>query len=190
MKAPTLEDVYGTFLGVLHSSRQRYLVIGALAVGMLGEARLTHDLDFLLFLSSEELPRFLRRVKQRGFQFDSKTIHQHASETGAFRLSYHGVPVDCLMATTSLEEQMWHRSKKLRLHRRLAHFPSPEDLILLKLLPGRPKDLLDVESIFTRRGKGLDVGYLKKTAQRMADELQDARIWHRLQPLLKSASSR
>lgn len=184
MKPPTLEEAYGVLLDHLRAARQRYLVIGALAVGMLGEARLTHDLDFLLFLRPEDLSAFLQQARRHGLIFDSSEVHQRVTETGAFRLFYRQIPIDCLVASTALEEQMWRRSKKLRLHGRLAHFPSPEDLILLKLLPGRPKDLLDVESILVRHRGRLDLRYLKKTAQQMADELQDAKIWGRLQQLL------
>lgn len=151
---------------------------------MLGEARLTRDLDFLLFLSADGLAPFLKRLRKDGFSFDSRDVHEQFSEMGTFRLSYRGIPVDCLIASTSLEEQMWRRAKELRLHRRMARFPSPEDLILLKLLPGRPKDLLDAQTVLIRHQGRLDMGYLKKTAQRMADELQDAKIWHRLRQLL------
>lgn len=34
-----------------------------------------------------------------------------------------------------------------------ANYPSPEDFILLKLIPGRPKDRLDVEAVLTRHAK-------------------------------------
>jgi len=181
---PTLETAYGRFLDLLQATRQRYLVIGALAVGMVGEARLTHDLDFLLFLAPDELPAFLRHARRRGFRFATAEVQRRVQATGTFRLSDHGVPIDCLVASTALEEQMWRRAKRLRLHRRPARFPSPEDLILLKLLPGRPKDALDAEGVVTRQRGRLDLAYLRKTAQRMADELHDPGIWHRLRQLL------
>lgn len=84
---------------------------------------------------------------------------------------------------------MWRRAKRLRLFRRTAMFPSPEDLLLLKVLAGRPKDLLDAEGILTRHRGRVDLKYLKGTAQRMADELQDAGIWQWLHRLLHAKSS-
>ncbi len=183
MKPVTLEEAYGAFLDLLHSTGKHHLVIGGLAVGMLGEARLTQDLDFLLFLKPSELLHFLRQAKHRGFTFSLREVQWQVAETGTFRLTYRGIPVDCLVASTPLEDQMWRRSKKLRLHHRVAHFPSPEDLILLKLLPGRPKDLLDMQGLFLRHRGRLDMGYLRETAQRMAEELQDHQILHRLRKL-------
>ena len=185
MTSPTLDTAYGRFIDLLHATKRRYLVIGALAVGMLGEARLTHDLDFLLFLTPEGLPVFLKHARRQGFSGDPAEAQRRLQETGTFRLSYHGIPIDCLTASTALEEQMWRRAKRLRLHRRLARFPSAEDLILLKLLPGRPKDLLDAQGILLRHRGRLDMAYLRNTAQQTADELQDAGIWHRLERLLK-----
>lgn len=190
MRPPTLETAYGRFLDFLHATRRRYLVIGALAVGMLGEARLTHDLDFLLFLGSDELPGFLRQAGRRGFHSHRQDATRQMRTTGTFRLAYHGVPIDCLTASTALEEQMWRRARRLRLHRRMARFPSPEDLILLKLLPDRPKDLLDARGIILRQRGRLDLAYLRRTAQQMADELQDAGLWRRLERVLDTSSSR
>lgn len=184
MKPPTLEDAYLAFLKLLRATRRRYLVIGGLAVGMLGEARLTRDLDFLIFLAPIDLPAFLQKAKRSGFQCNLHAAQEQLTDTGTFHLLYRGIPIDCLTASTDLEEQMWRRAKRLRLFRQTAMFPSPEDLLLLKLLVGRPKDLLDAEGILTRHRGGVDLEYLKGTAQRMADELQDSGIWQRLQQLL------
>jgi hypothetical protein len=50
---------------------------------------------------------------------------------------------------------------------------SPEDLILLKLLANRPRDIADIGDVFFMQGQ-LDVTYMKKWAQRLgvADRLE------------------
>lgn len=60
-----------------------------------------------------------------------------------------------------------------------------EDLILLKLIPGRPKDLLDVESICLRQGGRLDIDYLTRWARTICDESEDFRILRQLKKYLK-----
>ncbi|MBI5367465.1 MAG: hypothetical protein HZA54_10550 [Planctomycetes bacterium] len=59
-----------------------------------------------------------------------------------------------------------------------------EDILLFKLLAGRPQDLADVEKLAdSRRGK-LDVEYLRATARRMARDLLCPELVRRLERLL------
>ena len=67
----------------------------------------------------------------------------------------------------------------------LANFPSPEDFILFKLIPGRSKDLLDVESVILRHRDTLDRDYLQQWAQRLSDEMEDLRLFNTLTRLLE-----
>ena len=63
---------------------------------------------------------------------------------------------------------------------------SQPNLDLLKLVPGRSKDLFDIESILLRHRGKLDLTYLEHWAQRLADEMEEVRIWNTLQRLLKA----
>lgn len=65
-----------------------------------------------------------------------------------------------------------------------ANFPSPEDFILFKLIPGRPKDLLDAESVVLRHRERLDRSYLERWAQRISDEMEGLRVFRTLETLL------
>ena len=50
-------------------------------------------------------------------------------------------------------------------------FPTPEDLILFKLIPAREKDLLDAKGIIARHKGKLDLAYLRKWANVIAENL-------------------
>ena len=56
-----------------------------------------------------------------------------------------------------------------------AYFPSPEDLIILKVVVGREKDMLDAKSILIRHKNKLDRKYMEKWAQSISNEAQDKR---------------
>ena len=66
-----------------------------------------------------------------------------------------------------------------------AFFPTPEDLILLKIIPHRAQDLLDAEKVVLRHKRSLNIKYLKDWAKRLSDEAEDLRIYNELQRLLK-----
>jgi predicted nucleotidyltransferase len=81
--------------------------------------------------------------------------------------------------------QACERRKEIPLYGIKAFFPTPEDLILLKIIPGRDKDLLDAKNIVLRHKGKLDINYLKKWAEVFSDEAQDMRICNLLNKLLK-----
>lgn len=56
--------------------------------------------------------------------------------------------------------------------------------ILLKLIPGRPKDLLDAEAVIARHADHLDRGYLDQWARWSADLMEDFRVPNTLKRLL------
>ena len=64
MKVKSLEDIFRT----LQEAQARYLVVGGLAVVAHGYVRLTEDLDLVLDLSSEALPRALTALESLGYR--------------------------------------------------------------------------------------------------------------------------
>lgn len=161
-----------------------YFIIGGLAVGVWGEARFTYDLDLDLFISKTQVPQFLGKAKKSGFQFKSESVLESTKTFGTFRLSCRNLEIDIILASTDLEKEALQRRKSARLFGKKMWFPSPEDLLLLKIIPGRPKDIMDAESIVLRQKK-LDIDYLKNWARKISDEAENYRILHILQKLLK-----
>jgi hypothetical protein len=65
--------------------------------------------------------------------------------------------------------------------------PSPEDLILFKVLAGRDKDLLDAAGIVRRHAGRLDRSYLEATLQPICDLAEDLGALRRLRSVLAKA---
>ena len=171
----------------LEKEKVPYFVLGGLAVGILGEPRFTLDIDLDIFVERENLGIFLQRAKEGPFQFNVKEAAVSAEKFGAFRLFCDGAQVDMILASTELEKSVLQRRKQAVLFGRKTFLPTAEDLILLKLIPGRPKDLVDVESICLRHKGRLDTGYLNRWAQKICDESEDGRILRQLNKFLLSA---
>ena len=181
----TLDEAYLKTINLLNSQENSYIVIGGLAVGMLGEARMTHDVDVLIAIDKKDINSFLELAKNNGFAFDQKTIDSDFELKGAFRIVYDSFPVDFIVGRMPFEKEAFKRSIKLKLFKQSASFPTPEDLILFKLIPGREKDILDAKSIVLRHKNKLDISYMEKWAQVISDDLQDMRVWNSLKNLLK-----
>lgn len=163
-----------------------YLVLGGVAVGILGEPRFTLDLDLDLFVAKNELPPVLEKLKKAGFKFSKKEVLKNVETFGTFRMVCQKTQIDVILASTQLEQSALKRCKAIKLFEMSMNFPSPEDLILFKIVPGRPKDIVDAETVIVRNRKKLDVPYLKKWAQLLSDEAENYRIFHTLEKLLSS----
>jgi hypothetical protein len=179
-----LEDAYKKVVTFLNKGKYKYIIIGGIAAGTIGEARATGDIDIDIIINSAEVPVFLGKLKNAGFKIPRGNDLKSALQTGIFRITYKNFYIDLLIATTELEEKACERSQKRSLYGVKAFFPTPEDMILLKIIPGRDKDLLDAKNIALRHKGKLDTRYLKDWAIMLCDEAQDMRIWNILKDLL------
>lgn len=179
-----LEEAYKKIISFLNKEKFEYLVIGGIAAGILAEPRMTLDIDIDIFLDKDNLGVFLDKVKKAGFKVDKQRCIERAKEAGVFQIGYGDFHVDFIIASIDLEKEAFKRKKALKLYNLKAFFPTPEDFILLKIVPGRSQDMLDVERAILRHKENLDIKYLKMWAQRLSDEAEDTRIWSELQRLL------
>jgi hypothetical protein len=62
--------------------------------------------------------------------------------------------------------------------------PTPEDLIILKAVAQRPKDLLDIEAVLTNQ-TFLDKEYIRTWVKQFADVLEMPELWVDLPARLK-----
>ena len=177
---PNLETAFRKTDALLRKGNIRHLYIGGLAVLAAGEPRMTRDIDLIIFISRKALPQMLGLASRSGFTVIERVAIRDAKERGACMIQFKGVPVDLILASTDLEASAWKRRRRLRLFGRLVNMPSIEDLILLKIIPGRPRDIEDARGIVVSAGSGLDRPYLRLWCRRICDEAEDMRVWQRL----------
>lgn len=181
----SLVDTYKKIINFLNGQGYNYIVIGGIAASAIGEPRLTADVDVDIELSREDVPSFLDKAVKEGFDVLLKKCIASAQQMGVFQISFGDYHIDFILASTDLETQACQRSRAIQLHGVKAFFPSPEDLILLKIIPGRDKDLLDAKAVATRHKGKLDTQYLETWARKLCDEAEDIRIWTVLKKLLE-----
>jgi predicted nucleotidyltransferase len=180
-----LEEVYKKVVTFLNSGRYAYLIIGGIAAGVLGEPRVTGDVDVDIAMDDKDIPDFLDKVKEAGFEVPKRKCLAKVQQTGTFQVGCGDFHIDFIIASTDLEREAFRRRKTIKLYGIKGFFPTPEDLILFKVIPGRKQDLLDAERVVLRHRKRLDVEYLRTWAQKLSDESEDMRIWNELMILLK-----
>jgi hypothetical protein len=161
------------FVGAFERLNIPYALIGGLAVGVHGIPRPTHDLDFTIAVDRARLPEFLQAVIELGYdvpqEFTTGWVDQVAGmPLVKARLWVEGkaIDVDVFLAESRFQKSLIQRRILTEVEGITVWIASAEDLILLKLIAGRPRDLGDIQDILLVQGP-LDETYL----HHWADEL-------------------
>lgn len=186
---PSEFDTFCNFaFGFLEEQSVRYLVIGGLAVVVVGEPRTTADADAIVFVSPEQCEELIRQASESGFDLQEEVETARLRETGTVRFRKGRFQIDLITASLPFEDvalQRAHRHKLFGLH---LPFPTPEDLLLFKILAGRDKDLLDAEGIVRRHAARLDTEYLQNTLRSICEMAEDMTPLNRLGKVFSRAN--
>ena len=184
MAASEFDDFCRFAFTFLEDRRTRYLVIGGLAVVAVGEPRTTADADAIVFVSLAEAESLIRHATSAGFDVREDLERERLTTTGTMRFRRGRFQIDLITASLPFEEMAYERASSYQLFGIRLPFPSPEDLILLKVLAGRDKDMLDATGVARRHAERLDVPYLEQTLRSICELAEDMAPWSRLQRVL------
>ncbi len=184
-KVNTLAGLFRKVISFLEKEVVDYLVIGGIASAALGYPRFTQDVDICILIDRNKITGFLKKLKREGFSFTEKEVVKRIRETGTFQVSWGGSHVDFLIVSTAFEKVALSRKQRITIYGIEASLPTPEDLILFKVVPSRHIDLADIENIAKRYSGKLEVKYLESWGQKLSDEAEDLRIYNEIKRLLR-----
>ncbi len=154
---PAHEDALVAFADLAKRLHLRWYVFGAQAVNVHGFPRATADLDLTIDLPGGPSPAFLRALDRAGFTprfADAAFVATTRVLPVVHRAS--ALPIDLVLAGPGLEQLFMDELHIEKIGRREIPFLSVENLIVTKLLAGRPKDLQDVHELLARHVGALD----------------------------------
>ena len=139
-----------------------YAIGGAIAYGYWGNPRGTRDLDVNLFVSADRAGPAIDTLVYAGVRLDRDRVIASAQERGDARVFYEDVPIDLFFISIPLHESAAERTVQVTLLGQTIRVLSAEDLVVLKLLFFRGKDLVDIERIVAIQGVKLDRDYVRR----------------------------
>ena len=150
-----------------------YAVMGGISVRVYGIPRPTYDVDFTAAIPREQLPEFYDEIRSLGYtvpqQYESGWVDEVAGMPLVkvrLYLEQRGVDIDIFLAESDFQKQLIARRQRHQLDDQPIYFVSPEDLILLKLLAGRPRDIADIGDVLFTQGQ-LDEPYMLHLAEQL-----------------------
>lgn len=157
------EQLLARLARALDRAELGYMVIGGQAVQLYGEPRLTRDIDLTLAAGVDELASVtelcaaegLKVLVARPVEFVRETMVLPALDESS------GVRVDFIFSFSEYERQAIKRGRAVKLSGTEVRFAAVEDLLIHKLVAGRPRDIEDVRTVLAKN-PGLDRAYTER----------------------------
>ena len=134
---------------VLDALENPAAVIGGIAVIAWGFARLTADIDCAIAASSAEIREILRQFEHGGFEARVAEPVAFAEQNLVLLLRHRktGVEIDVSLAQLDFEGEALRAAVLKRFGSTKVRVPRLTDLLIYKMVAGRPRDHQDVEEL-------------------------------------------
>ncbi len=154
------------------------VIIGGIAVGFLGRPRLTEDVDAMFLLSTHDIPRFLEAAKTESILPRIPNAEEFARKNRVLLLQHSptGINIDISLGVLPFEEEMVERGIVRSTGTLSVRLPTPEDLIIMKVIAHRPKDLEDIRTIVDKN-PNLDLARIERWVRSFAEVLGMPDLW-------------
>jgi hypothetical protein len=175
---PTVADHLRAIQAALGPKKIRWFVFGAQAVIAAGAVRQTADLD----ITTEDVPasRLVEVLRKAGLTLrdDVEGVEDLVEHHRILPMVHArtGYQVDVVRAGPGLEQQMFERSIRRRMGRVQIPFVETNDLLVLKTLAGREKDLEDVRALLRSASKEIDLTVVQSRLRELGALIDDSTL--------------
>jgi len=169
MASDIVLEVASRTAALLQSRGVDFALIGGLALQPWGRIRSTLDVDMVVFIPEANQPDFQDALVAAGFRLrtaapvrlEHVSLLQSVLPHAASGLD---IRVDFIFASSPFHRRILERKVTVAINDHAFPVASCEDLILLKLLGGRPIDRVDASELCQLNAADLDVAYLREQA--------------------------
>ena len=157
----------------LDAERVPYALIGGLAVSLRGQPRMTADVDMVILADVPRALALVRALEVSNFKplFDGVAEVVQKAFILPLRHRVTNVKVDLALGLSGFERQTLARAERLPLAGAEIAVATAEDLLIMKVLAGRPQDDQDVQGLVIAQGKHLDWNYCLHLAAELGEAL-------------------
>ena len=157
-------DVMRALAAALDAAGAGWYLFGAQAVVAWGRPRFTEDIDVTVAGTPARARALVGALEKSGFRVRVDDVDDFVGRTWVLPVEHvsTGVPVDVVLGASGLEGQFLARARRIDLGGVTVPVISPEDLVVSKILAGRPKDLEDVIGVLQLQADQLDLGQVRE----------------------------
>jgi hypothetical protein len=165
----TLQTVLLDAVDLLESRGIRHALVGGLAASIRGRTRVTEDVDIVVDCSVNQALELAESLHSRPFVPLFPEFEQVVRHSFILPLRHRdtGITVDLAIGVSGLERQVISRATHVGIGDRQLMVATAEDLLVMKVLAGRPQDDQDVRGIVSASGSSLDWEYCLHVAAQL-----------------------
>ena len=173
---------------LLQGTRRSGVLIGGVAVGLLGYSRATADIDMIIEGTGIDLTDFLEQARTAGFEPRVADALEFARRTYVVPLKHTatGVPIDLSLAFTPFEHEAIANAVSVSLPTVSAPVAHPEDLVIMKCVAQRPIDRVDIQELYRIYASQIDLNRVRYWVEQFAEAFDDPDLWTRVAPLFSA----
>jgi predicted nucleotidyltransferase len=170
----------------LNSQKVRGAVIGGAAVSVRGRPRLTQDVDAVILLDPPNIEPFLTEGLEFGFTPRIEGAAEFAKKNRVLLLKHEPdkTPIDLSLGALPFEHESITRASIETIGGVSFPVVTAEDLIIMKAIARRPRDVADIESIVTANPE-LDRDRIRRWVREFAEILEMPEILTDLESLIR-----
>lgn len=170
---------------LFHRLDDRGVIVGGVAVGFLGKPRFTADIDAVLLLSTQDIPKFIELARAENIVPRISNAETFARTNRVLLLKHTPTEtdIDISLGILPFEEEMVERSSVQSFANLSVRLPTPEDLIIMKAIANRPKDLEDIRTI-ADNFPDLDVKRIEDWVKAFGEVLETPELWEMIKALI------
>lgn len=155
----------------LHKSNISYMITGAWSAIFYGRPRASHDIDFVLELTTKDFKKALSAFRRLPHTFfvQTETIEEAINQQSMFNVIHMptGLKFDFwILKSETFDKSRFRRRSKVKILNQYMDMASAEDTILQKLkwyeMSKIEKHLVDAAFVYLIQVKNLDLVYLNK----------------------------
>ncbi|WP_182871405.1 DUF6036 family nucleotidyltransferase [Rhodopirellula sp. JC639] len=164
-----LIEVLAKFAGELEARNYRYALIGGLAASIRGRIRATEDIDLIALCNLDDALDLVESLGNCGFSPLLENYEQVARSALLIPVidRSSGIQLDLAIGLSGFEKDIVERADPMIFEGHEIFVATPEDLVVLKTLAGRARDLDDVKGIVEVLGERFDWQYCLAAAKRL-----------------------
>jgi predicted nucleotidyltransferase len=161
------------------------VIIGGIAVSLLGKPRFTADIDAVILLRTEDLPELIDAASEQGIAPRIADTEAFAKKNRVLLLRHlaSGTNIDISLGILPFETEMVARSQNFQIGSLNLRLPTPEDLIILKAVAQRPQDLIDIQAIAASH-PDMDKERVRSWVEQFGEALELPDLWEKISQLL------
>ena len=170
---------------LLQNYDHRGVIIGGVAVGLLGKPRFTADVDAVFLLSTDDISRFLKLASAENILPRIQNAEEFARKSRVLLLKHmpSEIDVDISLGVLPFEQEMVDRGSVKHFANLSTRLPTPEDLIIMKAIAHRPKDFEDIRTLVDNY-PDLDRHRIEQWVKSFAEVLEIPDLWNEVKQIL------